>query len=193
VNGDVHGDQASCGAATRASRFLTGPVTCFATHAVFDHLRRRTFPGGCFFASAALEMGTRPGPVKESVAAWREREAWARERQHEHERWIREDEARTSEHRREAYVDFYVAVEALARKAHGHGYGFTDEEDLPEGWQDDAAAKLRRLEFNADRPVAAAASAAYGAARSWGVYGKYDDPDDPDFYERQQKYDDAGS
>jgi AcrR family transcriptional regulator len=38
--------------------------------AFFDHLQRRTFPGGCFFAGAALEMGTRPGPVKESVAAF---------------------------------------------------------------------------------------------------------------------------
>jgi len=38
--------------------------------AFFDHLQRRTFPGGCFFASAALEMGTRPGPVKERVAAF---------------------------------------------------------------------------------------------------------------------------
>ncbi|SFF05153.1 TetR/AcrR family transcriptional regulator [Blastococcus tunisiensis] len=36
--------------------------------AFFDHLARRTFPGGCFFAGAALEMGTRPGPVKEKVA-----------------------------------------------------------------------------------------------------------------------------
>jgi AcrR family transcriptional regulator len=36
--------------------------------AFFDYLRRRTFPGGCFFAAAALEMGTRPGPVKERVA-----------------------------------------------------------------------------------------------------------------------------
>ena len=33
--------------------------------AFFEHLLRRTFPGGCFFAGAALEMGTRPGPVKE--------------------------------------------------------------------------------------------------------------------------------
>ena len=32
VNGDVHGGQASCGSATGASRFLTGLVTCFATH-----------------------------------------------------------------------------------------------------------------------------------------------------------------
>jgi hypothetical protein len=38
--------------------------------AFFEHLQRRTFPGGCFFAGAALEMGTRPGPVKESVAAF---------------------------------------------------------------------------------------------------------------------------
>ncbi len=36
--------------------------------AFFQHLQRRTFPGGCFFAAAALEMGTRPGPVKEQVA-----------------------------------------------------------------------------------------------------------------------------
>jgi AcrR family transcriptional regulator len=36
--------------------------------AFFDHLQRRTFPGGCFFAGAALEMGARPGPVNESVA-----------------------------------------------------------------------------------------------------------------------------
>jgi AcrR family transcriptional regulator len=39
----------------------------------FEHLRRRTFPGGCFFASAVLEMGTRPGPVKERVRAFQQR------------------------------------------------------------------------------------------------------------------------
>ena len=38
--------------------------------AYFDYLQRHTFPGGCFFAAAALEMGTRPGPVKDRVAAW---------------------------------------------------------------------------------------------------------------------------
>jgi AcrR family transcriptional regulator len=38
--------------------------------AFFDYLLRCTFPGGCFFAAAALEMGTRPGPVKERVAAF---------------------------------------------------------------------------------------------------------------------------
>jgi hypothetical protein len=33
--------------------------------AFFDYLQRRVFPGGCFFAAAALKMGTRTGPVKD--------------------------------------------------------------------------------------------------------------------------------
>jgi AcrR family transcriptional regulator len=41
--------------------------------AYFDHLSRRTFPGGCFLAGAILEMGTRPGPVRERVAAFQGR------------------------------------------------------------------------------------------------------------------------
>ena len=32
MNGDVHGGHARCGSAAGASRFLTGLVTCFATH-----------------------------------------------------------------------------------------------------------------------------------------------------------------
>jgi AcrR family transcriptional regulator len=38
----------------------------------FDYLGRRTFPGGCFFAGAVLEMGTRPGPVRDRVAAFQD-------------------------------------------------------------------------------------------------------------------------
>ena len=41
--------------------------------AFFAHLVRRTFPGGCFLAGAVLEMGSRPGPVKEQVAAFQGR------------------------------------------------------------------------------------------------------------------------
>ncbi len=33
----------------------------------FDYLERRTFPGGCFFAVTAVEMGKRTGRVKEYV------------------------------------------------------------------------------------------------------------------------------
>jgi AcrR family transcriptional regulator len=40
-----------------------------ACEAYFGYLERRVFPGGCFFAATALEMGTRPGPVKDKVAA----------------------------------------------------------------------------------------------------------------------------
>jgi AcrR family transcriptional regulator len=40
--------------------------------AFVEHLRRRTFPGGCFFAGAMLEMGSRPGPVREAVGAFQQ-------------------------------------------------------------------------------------------------------------------------
>jgi AcrR family transcriptional regulator len=33
--------------------------------AFFCHVERRTFPGGCFMAGAALELGNRPGPLRE--------------------------------------------------------------------------------------------------------------------------------
>jgi AcrR family transcriptional regulator len=41
--------------------------------AFFEHLERRTFPGGCFLASAALEIGTRPGPVRDLIASFQAR------------------------------------------------------------------------------------------------------------------------
>ena len=41
--------------------------------AFFEHLERHTFPGGCFMASAALELGTRPGPVTDLVAGFQAR------------------------------------------------------------------------------------------------------------------------
>ncbi|HET9213238.1 MAG TPA: helix-turn-helix domain-containing protein [Gaiellaceae bacterium] len=40
------------------------------TESFLDHLERRVFPGGCFFASAAAEFDTHPGPVKERIAAY---------------------------------------------------------------------------------------------------------------------------
>jgi AcrR family transcriptional regulator len=38
--------------------------------AYLGYVQRRVFPGGCFFAATALEMGTRPGPVKDRIAAF---------------------------------------------------------------------------------------------------------------------------
>ena len=40
-----------------------------ACQAYLSYVERRVFPGGGFFAATALEMGTRPGPVKDRVAA----------------------------------------------------------------------------------------------------------------------------
>jgi AcrR family transcriptional regulator len=37
--------------------------------AFLSYVERRVFPGGCFFAATSLEMGARPGPVKERLAA----------------------------------------------------------------------------------------------------------------------------
>ena len=37
--------------------------------AFLSYVERRVFPGGCFFTATALEMGTRPGPVRDRVAA----------------------------------------------------------------------------------------------------------------------------
>jgi AcrR family transcriptional regulator len=37
--------------------------------AYLSYVQRRVFPGGCFFAATALEMGSRPGPVKDRIAA----------------------------------------------------------------------------------------------------------------------------
>jgi AcrR family transcriptional regulator len=34
-----------------------------------SHVGRRVFPGGCFFASVAAELDTRPGPVRDRVVA----------------------------------------------------------------------------------------------------------------------------
>ena len=41
--------------------------------AFFEHLERHIFPNGCFWASAALEVGAPPGPVKDQIAAFQSR------------------------------------------------------------------------------------------------------------------------
>ena len=34
-----------------------------------SHVERRVFPGGCFFSAAAVDIGTRPGPVHDAIVA----------------------------------------------------------------------------------------------------------------------------
>jgi hypothetical protein len=129
--------------------------------------------------------------IAQRWANQRDDKTWARERAREHERWRREDEARTFEHRREAFEECYQAVKALAQRAYDHGYGLDGTPELPFDWNADAFAKLQRLGIYVDRISYGAVDRAYNAAYSWGMHTKYDDPNDPEFYERQQKFDDA--
>jgi AcrR family transcriptional regulator len=46
------------------------PAVLVLADSFLDHLRRRVFPGGCFFACASAELQARPGPVKERIAAF---------------------------------------------------------------------------------------------------------------------------
>lgn len=39
--------------------------------AFLSHVERRVFPGGCFFAAAAVDVGGRPGPVRDAIVAQR--------------------------------------------------------------------------------------------------------------------------
>jgi hypothetical protein len=69
--------------------------------------------------AGTLTAGTAAAVMTRRWSDRREDHAWLRQREREHDQWAREDEARTFEHRRKAYIDFYVAVKALARTAYG--------------------------------------------------------------------------
>ena len=56
-------DRSGAGSARRPSRLIS-----VCDH-FFDHLQRQTFPGGCFFAGAILEMGTRR-VLKEQISTF---------------------------------------------------------------------------------------------------------------------------
>ena len=94
--------------------------------------------------------------IAQRWADQRDDKTWAREREREQERWRREDEARTFEHRREAFEECYQAVKALARRAYNHGYGFDGTPELPFDWNAAAFAKLQRLGIYVDRPKSCA-------------------------------------
>ena len=121
----------------------------------------------------------------------RENTSWKRERERERERWAREDAARTFEHRREAYADFYESLRQTALAAYNHGMGLGDHADdgqLGEGWQTATYRKLQHLRLYGSSVVDAAASEAYSAAWWWGFktdWGKADHG----FYEHQERYD----
>lgn len=139
----------------------------------------------------AAAAGITGALITQRRADRRHEEAWTRERERDRERWEREDEMRTFEHRREAYSDFYESLKEMGRRAYDHGYGFTEEPEIPEGWQTDTFRKLQRMSLYATPPVVDAASRAYDAAWRWGHETPHDDPDSDRFGELQELYDAA--
>lgn len=116
-----------------------------------------------------------------------------REGDREQERWRREDEARTFDHRRDAYSAFYGSLQEMARTAYSHGMGLSDDTGdpaLPIDWQMPTFRLLQQLRLYGTPSVAEAASHAYRAAWSWGAEAVWGN-DDEGFYERQERYDEA--
>ena len=122
----------------------------------------------------------------------REALAWDRQREREREAWAREDAARTFEHRRQSYSDFYESLRAMALRAYNHGMGLSDDdaEELPEGWQSPAFQRLQQLEMYATLSVSVKASVAYSAVWRWGHTTKRGQDDD-DFYAGQEAADET--
>jgi hypothetical protein len=118
----------------------------------------------------------------------------------------REDVARTFEHRRGAYVDFYEALRDMIFLIYNHGMGLSDEPEdqvddepgddefgtLPFDFQLTTFRKLQHLRLYAAPLVAHAATEAYNAAWRWGQPTRYGQDDDR-FYERQAAYDEKES
>ena len=72
-------------------------------------------------------VGTLAGvAITQRHADQREDVAWRREQA----RWAREDRARTFDHRRAAYSDFYESLREMARRAYDHGMGLSEDAEL---------------------------------------------------------------
>lgn len=120
------------------------------------------------------------GPAGALLGVWltqrradeRDDATFARELARERERWAREDQARTFEHRRAAYVEFYESLRKMGLSVHDHGYGLNDEcdegDELPFGWQTETWERLQHFEIYATPQVAQLAARAYTTTYRWG-------------------------
>lgn len=107
----------------------------------------------------------------------REDATFTRESERERARWLREDQARTFDHRRSAYIDFYESLRTMGVRVHNHGYGLSDEcdegDELPFGWHTDTWVKLQQLELYASPEVTTLANDAYSATYGWGFGARH--------------------
>jgi hypothetical protein len=139
---------------------------------------------------AGTILGTIGGvPVAQRRSDRRDTTNWERERERERERWAREDTARTFDHRRDAYSDFYESLREMALTVYEHGLGLRHETELGE-WQLPTYRKLQHLRLYATNLVGEAATNAYNAAWEWGYRTKFGQANDK-FHDREAEYDAA--
>jgi hypothetical protein len=108
--------------------------------------------------------------VTQWFANRRERAAWKRDLEREEARWEREDQAKTFEHRRAAYVEFYESLRTMQDRVYTHASGnpYQDLPELEENWRLDGWEKLQLLELYATPRVSSLANEAYSATSQWG-------------------------
>src|SRR5206468_3985226 len=99
--------------------------------------------------------------ITQARADKREAAAWEREQERERARWSPEDAARTFEHRRTAYADFYNAIGKLGQFVHDYYDTLYVEPpdpdydpELPLDWAAPEYRQLERLELYATPKVA---------------------------------------
>jgi hypothetical protein len=90
------------------------------------------------------------------------------DRKREQERWAREDQVRTFDHRREAYTNFFENLKAMARQA-SPATRLDPPHPLQADWFEPTFLSLNRLLIFGSAAVAEAAGAAYSACWSWGT------------------------
>jgi Ni/Co efflux regulator RcnB len=94
--------------------------------------------------------------VTQRHAEHRDNRSWERERQREHERWIREDADRTFEQRYRAYSTTYGSLRARHAVAHKHT---AEGSNLPEDWDSWAFHQVEIAIFGSSEVVLAVSAA----------------------------------
>jgi hypothetical protein len=125
----------------------------------------------------------------------RERAAWERETQRERERWGREDEARTFEERRDAYIAFYdILNQTLGRINLQFHPPPHEPTPFPQGWDYPMFATLHRVEIYGSESLVAAAKHAVEVIAAWGN-SVHPDPDEPGaiVHDEELSYEAGGS
>jgi hypothetical protein len=146
-------------------------------------------------------VGTAAGTVAGVLITQRRSDAreavtWTRQREREADGWAREDAARTFEHRRTAYEEFYKSLRAMSLRAYNHGMGLgpepesEDEGELPEGWQLPTYELLQHVRLYGTATTYRASSEAYSAVWWWGYKTRYGH-DNGQFYDGHERADET--